>query len=132
GMFFIQEIELISLRSQWNGMSTKVADLQALQAKIQRYQPWYDTSYRALTIMRQLSLAFPEDGVVTAKSIEIRNGNTVTCSGTASDNGALLRTLSQLRATDGVSSVTVEQIRGTAPMQFTFDFQVGNVMGGQQ
>jgi Tfp pilus assembly protein PilN len=131
GLFLVQEIELISLRSQWHAMSAKVADLQALQGKIQRYQPWYDTSFRALTILRQLSLAFPEDGVVTAKSIEIRNGNTVTCSGTASDNGALLRTLSQLRATDGVSSVTVEQIRGASPMQFTFDFQVGNVMGGQ-
>ncbi|HEX4350283.1 MAG TPA: hypothetical protein VH251_07840 [Verrucomicrobiae bacterium] len=131
GLFLIQEIELISLRSQWNKMSAKVADLQAVQAQIQRYQPWYDTSFRALTILRQLSLAFPEDGVVTAKSIEIRNGNTVTCSGTASDNGALLRTLSQLRATEGVGSVTVEQIRGTAPMQFTFDFQVGNVGRGQ-
>jgi hypothetical protein len=131
GLFLIQEIELILLRSQWHAMSAKVADLQTLQGKIQRYQPWYDTSFRALTILRQLSLAFPEDGVVTAKSIEIHNGNTVTCSGTASDNGALLRTLSQLRATDGVSSVTVEQIRGASPMQFTFDFQVGNVMGGQ-
>jgi Tfp pilus assembly protein PilN len=131
GLFLIQEIELISLRSQWHGMSTKVADLQALQGKIQRYQPWYDTSFRSLTILRQLSLAFPEDGVVTAKSIEIHNGNTVTCSGTANDNGALLRTLSQLRGTEGVSSVTVEQIRGTSPMQFTFDFQVGNVTGGQ-
>ena len=131
GLFFIQEIELISLRSQWHAMATKVGDLQALQDKIQRYQPWYDTSYRTLTILRQLSLAFPEDGVVTAKSIEIHNGNTVTCSGTASDNGALLRTLSQLRASEGVSSVTVEQIRGTSPMQFTFDFQWGNATGGQ-
>jgi hypothetical protein len=131
GLFFIQEIELISLRSQWHAISAKVADLQALQDKIQRYQPWYDTSYHTLTVLRQLSLAFPEDGVVTAKNIEIRNGSTVTCSGTASDNGALLRTLSQLRATAGVSSVTVEQIRGTSPMQFTFDFQVGNVMGGK-
>jgi hypothetical protein len=132
GLFLIQEIELISLRSQWHGMATKVGDLQALQGKIQRYQPWYDTSFRTLAILRQLSLAFPEDGVVTAKSIEIRNGNTVTCSGTASDNGALLRTLSQLRASEGVSSVTVEQIRGTSPMQFTFDFQWGTAGGGAQ
>jgi hypothetical protein len=59
----------------------------------------------------------------------------VTCSGTATDSGALLRTLNQLRATQGVSSVTVEQIRGTSPMQFTFDFQWGNAtaaQGGQQ
>lgn len=130
GLFLIQQIELMRLRSQWNAISDKVADLTALQAKIQRYQPWYDSSFRALTILRQLTMAFPENGVVTARAIEIHNGNMVTCSGTATDNGALLRTLSQLRATDGVSSVTVEQIRGNAPMQFTFDFQWGG-NGGQ-
>ena len=132
GLFLIQEIRLIHYRSQWNAMSSKVTDLQALQDKIQRYKPWYDTSFRTLTILRQMTMAFPESGEVTAKTIEIHSGNVVTCSGTASDSAALLRTLKQLRATTGVSSITVEQIRGTSPMQFTFDFQWGNAIGGQQ
>ena len=132
GLFLIQEIELIHLRSEWSTMSAKVTDLSALQDQIQRYKPWYDSSFRALTILKQLTLAFPEDGAVTAKTIEIHNGNTVTCSGTASDMGALLRTTSQLRAIDGVGSVTIEQTRGKSPMEFTFDFQWGNVNGGQQ
>jgi hypothetical protein len=76
-------------------------------------------------------MVFPEDGAVTAKTIEIRDGNAVTCSGTASDSAALLRTLGQLRAADGVSDVKVEQIRGNAPMQFTFDFQWGNGGGNE-
>ena len=41
---------------------------------------------------------------------------------TARDNAALLRTLNQLRAADGVTDLKVDQIRGKAPMQFTFDF----------
>lgn len=131
-LFLIQEIELLRLRSQWAAMSAKVNDLTALQNKIQRYEPWNDTTFRALSILRQMTLAFPEDGSVTAKSIEIHDGNTVTCSGTASDNASLLRTLSQLRSTQGVNSVTVEQIRGKSPMQFTFDFQWGNAIGGGQ
>ena len=56
-------------------MSAKVADLTALQDKIQRYRPWYDNSFPALTILRQLTMAFPEDGEVTAKTIEIHDGN---------------------------------------------------------
>ena len=131
GIFLFQQIELMHLRSQWNAMSGKVGDLTAVQDKIQKYQAWYDSSFRALTILRQLTMAFPEDGSVTAKTIEIHNGNTVTCTGIANDSGALLRTIHQLSATDGVRGVTVEQIRGAAPMQFTFDFQVGNEMGGQ-
>jgi len=37
----------------------------------------------------------------------------------------LLRTLSQLRAADGVRDVKLDQIRGKTPMQFTFDFRYG-------
>jgi hypothetical protein len=124
GLFLFQQIELISLGSQWNGMSKKVGDLTAVQDKIQRYQAWYDSSFRVLTILRQLTLAFPEDGTVTAKSISI-HGNTVECSGTASDSRALLQTIHQL------NGATIVQIRGAAPMEFTFDFQVGNGGVGQ-
>ena len=130
-LFLFQQIELLHLRSQWSGMAAKVKDLTALQTKIQRYQGWYDSSFPALTVLRQLTLAFPEDGSVTAKSIEIRGGNRVTCSGTASDNAALLHVLAQLRAADGVTDVNVEQIRGRSPMQFTFDLQWGYGDGGQ-
>jgi len=100
-----------------------VSDLSALQDQVQLYRPWYDDSYPALSILRQLTMAFPRDGVVTAKAIEIHNGNQVTCTGIATDNAAWLQMLDQLRATAGISGVTVEQERGKAPMQFTIDFQ---------
>ena len=130
GLFLFQQIELVHLRSQWKGMSAKVADLSALQDRIQQFQPWDNTSFTTLTILREVTMAFPEDGVVTAKSIEIHNGSQVTCSGIASDTGALLRMLGQLQATNGITGVTVEQLRGKSPLQFTFDFQ-WNANGGQ-
>jgi len=73
--------------------------------------------------LRQLTLAFPEEGSVTAKSLEIQNGNIVICTGTAHDQASFLQTLNQLRASTGVSELKVEQIRGKAPMQFTFNFK---------
>jgi len=73
-----------------------------------------------------LTQAFPEDGTVTAKTVEIRSGNTVTCTGVAQDNGALLRTLNQLRTADGVADVKLQQIRGKSPMQFSFDIHYRN------
>jgi hypothetical protein len=128
GLFLIQEIQLLRLRSQWSGMSAKVKDLDGLQQQISKYRPWFDDSFRDLSILRQLTAAFPEDGEVTAKSVEIREGNVVSCSGNARDNTALLRALSQLRAASEVRDLKVESIRGNAPMQFTFEFQWG--MGG--
>jgi len=126
GMFLVQQIELMHYRSQWNGMSAKVAELQAVQGQIQQFRPWYDPTFRDLAILRQLSLAFPEDGVVTAKTIEIQEDGVVSCSGNAQDNASLLATLGKLSGADGVSNLKVDLIHGKAPMQFTFDFQYGN------
>jgi hypothetical protein len=126
GLFLFQEFELILLRSRWSAMSAKVGELQTVQNQIQQYHPWYDDTFRDLAILRQLTLAFPEDGAVTAKTIEIQNDNTVSCSGNARDSAALLATLAKLRAADGVGHLKVDMIHGKSPMQFTFDFQYGN------
>jgi hypothetical protein len=128
--FLIQQIQLWHLRSQWKAMSAKVADLQGVQSHIQQFQPWYDPTFRDLAILRQLSVAFPQNGVVTAKTIEIQDNNTVSCSGNAQDNASLLATLGNLSGAPGVSNLKVDLIHGKAPMQFTFDFQYGN--GGAQ
>jgi hypothetical protein len=130
GLFFVQQIQLWRLHSQWSAMEVKVAELQGVQDRIRQFQPWYDGTFRDLAILRQLSVAFPEDGIVTAKSIEIQNNNTVSCSGTAQNNAALLATLGRLSGAEGVSNLKVDLIHGKSPMQFTFDFQYGN--GGAQ
>ena len=106
-LFLFQQIQLELLRSQWAKMSARVTELQGLQQEIQQYRPWFDDSFTSLSIMRQLTQAFPEDGVVTAKTIEIHDGNTVTCSGTAQSQAALLKTLKQLSSEDGVTKLNV-------------------------
>jgi hypothetical protein len=126
GLFLFQQIELWHYRSQWSRIAAKVGELQAIQDNIRQYRPWYDGTFPNLAILRQLTLAFPEDGSVTAKNIEVQNGNTVTCSGTASDYASLLAMQSRLRAADGVNDVKLEQIRGKAPMQFVFAFTFNN------
>jgi hypothetical protein len=124
GLFLIQQIQLWRLRLQWSHMQAKVTDLQNIQDQIRQDRPWYDDSFRSLAILRQLTLAFPEDGTVTAKTIEIHdNDGTVNCSGTASDNQALLAMQAKLRTMAGITDLHLTQVRGKAPMQFTFDFQ---------
>ncbi len=130
-VFLFQQIQLWHYHSQWSRMAVKVGELQAIQDNIRQYRSWYDGSFRNLSILRQLSLAFPEDGSVTAKNIEVRDGNTVTCSGTARDYAALLAMQAKLRTADGVSGVKLEQIRGKAPMQFVFGFTFNNGGGSE-
>jgi hypothetical protein len=130
GIFLVQQIQLWSLRSQWSRIQGKVSQLQATQDNIRQYRSWYDGSFKKLSILRQLSLAFPEDGSVTAKNIEIRD-TAVTCSGTARDYASLLAMQAKLRAAAGVGGVRLEQVRGKAPMQFVFGFTYNNAGGAQ-
>lgn len=123
GAFAVQQWQIVRLQSRWNQMASRATDLQSIQDKIQKYRPWSDDSLRALTIFKQLTTAFPDDGAVSAKTFEIRDLDTVSCTGVARDNQSLLRMLEKLRATEGVSDVKVSQIRGRAPIQFTFDFR---------
>ena len=106
-------------------MKPKVTELDELSGQIRKFRPWYDESLTSLSILRRVTEAFPEDGAVAAKTLDIRNLVNVNVTGTARDNGALLKTLDQLRATKEVGDVRVDTIRGKSPMQFTFNFHWG-------
>lgn len=121
--FLVQQVQLSYWRSKWAGIRPQVTRLEQLQEQIVRYRPWFDRSCRVLTILRRLSEVFPEDGTVSAKSIQLRDSGTVTVSGTARSNQALLRVLQQLRNVQGVRNVELETMRGQTPLQFTFKFQ---------
>ena len=124
GAFLIQQIILWRLQSRWADMKTQVQELEITQAKIKQYRPWFDESARSLSILRQLTQAFPEDGVVTAKTIEIREPNLVTCTGTARDMNSFLRMQERLGASGNVADLKLGPIRGAkSPIQFTFDFR---------
>jgi hypothetical protein len=123
GLFGYQQWQLSGLRDQWLGMSRNVKELETVSGQISQYRPWFDTSFRALSILRQLTLAFPDDGSVTAKTVEIRDMNHVICSGNAENYAALIRTVHHLGTNSGVSDL-VPQTRGKTPVQFTFEYRV--------
>ncbi len=124
-----QEYRRWSLQSEWGAMRTPVTDLNAMQSLIRDYQPWYDTSFHSLSILRGVTASFPDNGSVTAKSFEIHGPAGVSVTGTARDNPALLRTLDQLRKTKGIQDLKIEQIHGKAPLQFTLSFRWNNPSG---
>jgi len=122
-VFGWQEYRRWSLRAEWTAMEANVTALEAVQARIREYRPWYDTTSRNLTILQRVTECFPENGSVTAKSLEINGAGSISVSGTARDNPSLLRTLDQLRQAKEVKALKIEQIRGKTPAQFTFTFR---------
>jgi hypothetical protein len=124
-----QEYRLWSLRSEWQDMALQVSDLDAVQGRIREYRPWYDTTFRNLTILKRVVECFPDNGTVSAKTFEIHAPGTISVTGTARDNASLLRTLDQLRQAKEVQGLKIENIRGKAPLQFTFTFRWAGAMG---
>ena len=123
GAFGWHEFRRWSLQSEWNEMQARVTQLDAVQARIREFAPWYDTSFRNLSIMKRVTECFPENGSVTAKSFEVHGNAIVTISGTARDNASLLRVQEQLRKAKEVQGLKIEQIRSKNPMQFTLTFR---------
>jgi hypothetical protein len=125
-LFLFQQFQLWRLGRQWQRMETKVTELSSVQDKIRQYQPWYAGNYRSLQVLRQMSLAFTENGDVTAKTITIRDDGTVSCSGTEQNNAAVLPVENKLSAVPGITDVHLEQTRGSKPIQFVFSFKFNN------
>lgn len=123
GLFLFQSVRLSGLNGEWRAMSSKVEELSELQSQIRTFRPWFDPNVTSLHILQRVTEAFPEEGSVTAKTVEIRNQNAVNVSGVTRDHAALLQTLDQLRKSEEIAGVKVDTIRGKTPMQFTFNFQ---------
>jgi len=128
GLFGWQQWQLTQLETQWDSMKNQVAQAEDMQARIRKFRPWYDESFLTLSILKRLTEAFPEDGTVAAKSVEIRARSGVTCTGIARSNAAWLKMLDQLRAAKEITNLKVEHIKGgagTQPLEFTFNFHWG-------
>lgn len=120
--FGFQQWQLWRWQSRWSAMSKRVTGLQDQQTLIKRYRPWYDQSLQSLNILRRLTEAFPVEGTVSAKSVNLREPATVTCIGTARDGEVLLKTFDRLRQAGDVSDLNLET-RGSSPVEFTLSFQ---------
>jgi hypothetical protein len=121
--FGVQQWQISSLQSKWDAMSPGVNELNTDQELIKKFRPWYDTSFRDLQILRKLKEAFPDDGSVSAKKVEIRDVSSVTCSGIARDSESFSRLHAKLGDdTNQISNLHAER-HGQKPMDFTLTFQ---------
>lgn len=121
--FALQQFQLWRWNQRWSAVAPQVTELERIQQDLRQYRPFYDDSQRVLTVLLRLTQAFPEDGAVSAKSVELRGSTNVICTGSAQDRQALLRALDQLRQAPEVSDLKLEQLRGRTPLEFTFNFQ---------
>jgi hypothetical protein len=121
-LFIRSEIES-HLQARWDAMADDVASLDAIQQKIHQFRPWFEPAPQGVQLLQSLALAFPDQGEVWAKSIQVADNNKVTCTGFAANQPALMGLLGRMRLRPDIIALQVQQIRGENPIQFSVTYQ---------
>jgi len=116
--FLWQQMQLAQLESEWSAMKTPVSEIEALQDKVRLFRPWFGDSIPTLNAILTLTEAFPEEGVVWAKAVEIKDGSAISCEGYANGSAELLKVLDRLNQDRRVTQLQVQQVQGRSPTQF--------------
>lgn len=127
GLYVHQYLRWSALDSEWKGIAAQVAKIEARQNFLRKYGGWFRNEPLSLQILRAVTRAFPEDGAVWVKNLELReqdgdNLKRVSCSGQARGNREWLQAREKLSQTPGIEKLEVQQVRGEAPLQFSFTF----------
>jgi hypothetical protein len=122
-LFLYQHVKFSRLEVQWSAVAPQVEEVEELQANVRAFRSWFDNSATSLTIARELTAAFPEDGSVWATSLSIADCERVICAAKAEDDAAWLSVHEALRNTPGVRDVQLSQVRGSSPHQFSLSYR---------
>jgi len=123
GAFMFQSWQIYRLETKWQSIAAQVGELETAKAQADKFSPWYDRSFRQLRIIDQVTRAFPEYGrAASAKSLEIREPDSVTVSGTVNYNQTYNTMFETLRSVDQVVGL-IGDTRGTNPIQFSYNFK---------
>lgn len=129
---YMQHSRLTSLETEWSAMEPRVNAVKTLQENVRKYRSWYDASVPTLTMASTIAKAFPEDGAVWVKALQIKDRATVTCTGSAKSRADWMAVLERLRTSEGVANVQVIRAAGEAPFEFTMTLQWERSGGGGQ
>ena len=122
GAFGFQQWQISSYQGQMAAIQSQVTELKTDQDQIRKFRPWFDETYRSLRILKKITEAFPATGTVTAKTLEIKDLSSITCTGVAVNNQAYFRVSDELEKIPEVSGV-MSDFHGQNPLQFTLNFQ---------
>ncbi len=104
-------VEAAAAQEKLTAMEGKLAEAKDVIAKVTFARPWYDRRRSYLDCVRELTLAFPEEGVIWAKSLAIQEDMRVALYGRAVSGTAVVDVYDRLKASPKLSDVKVLYIR---------------------
>ncbi|HUS46703.1 MAG TPA: hypothetical protein VM098_01180 [Phycisphaerae bacterium] len=104
-------IEAAAMETKLNVMADDLAEAKDVIAKVTFARPWYDRRPSYLDCMRELTLAFPQEGIIWTTSLGVQEDMRVVLSGRAVSETAVLDVLDKLKASPKLSDVMPLYIR---------------------
>jgi len=112
------------LEKRWQAMKPAVSQLQEIQSKIQKFRSWFAEEPVTLSVANHIAEAFPVEGRIWARILQIKSDGTVRISGRARDNQSLLQLLEKFRKDPQILEVKLQQSRGKDPIEFVIQLTV--------
>jgi len=103
--------EAAALKTRLEAMGQDLAAARNVIDRVTFARPWYDRRSSYLDCMRELTLAFPEEGLIWATSLGIQEDMRVLLSGKAVSESAVLDVLDRLTANPKLSDIEPQYIR---------------------
>ena len=104
-------------------MEADVKEVEVIKKNLKKYRPWHEDTIHSLTLLRDITGAFPEKGDVWVKTLEIRNLQEVQFTGEARNNRVWLEMFSKLRQIPSIEDLKVLQVKeGERLIQFSIKF----------
>jgi len=111
----VREIE--TLEAQLAEMAPSLQEAEQVVQNISNARPWYVQQPRFLEYMREVTLAFPEEGRIWTTSLAIEDDMRIVFSGKAVDQAAVLDVLDRLKANPRFADVTSLYLRESGRSQ---------------
>ncbi len=103
--------EAAALKTRLEAMDQDLAQARDTIDKVTFARPWYDRRPSYLDCMQELTLAFPEEGLVWTTSLGVQEDMRVLLSGKAVSESAVLDVLDRLKANPKLSDIEPQYIR---------------------
>lgn len=124
------EAEVADLLRQREALSGSVKEAKALADKTKFAGAWYDHRPRFLDCLREVTMAFPEDGRIWASNLTIREDMQAQLTGKSVSEEAALDVLDHLKANRRLSNVKPLYIRQVGGSSKEVSFAIGMSLTG--
>jgi hypothetical protein len=115
---------------QLEQMKEDIAAAENMVEKVSFARTWYSGRYQTLDCLRELTLAFPQEGNIWATNLVLREDMRGIISGQSVNEADVLGILDKLKANDCFSNVKMLYMRSTGrdsqDIAFAIDFSFNN------